>query len=152
MRNNIKFKKMKFTMRSSALFTLIWIAVFAFYACEKPQIERPVNPDKPKETNIPELIITKYDGGNVEWVSLQKGTSADDKVADAKQDRNDIVQSNDTLFIQLVNINDTLPFTASGNYTVVLKHDQKDKMYIKLGVKFTDGLADLKWGGWFGVR
>jgi hypothetical protein len=120
--------------------------MFLFYACEKDPIKRPDNPTEP---NISELIITKYDGGNVEWVSIQEGTSADAKLADAKQDRNDIIQSNDTLYIQLVNINDTMPFTASGKYTVVLKHDEKDKMYIRFNVKFTDGLADLKWGGWF---
>lgn len=136
-------------MRNSALLALMLIGAFTFYTCEKPLIERPVNPNAPDKTDIPELIITKYDGGNVEWVSIQKGLSADAKVADAKQDRNDIRQSNDTLYIQLLRVdNDTLPFTASGSYTVVLKHDRKDKMYIKLGAKFTNGLADLKWGGW----
>jgi hypothetical protein len=126
---------------------LISVGIFLFSTCQKPPIDRLKNPDE--ETNIPELIITKYDGGNVEWVSIQEGTSADAKVADAKQDRDDIVKSNDTLYIQLTNINDTLPFTASDKYTVVLKHDKKNRMYIKFDVKFIDGLADLKWGGWF---
>jgi hypothetical protein len=140
---------MKSTINFFTVIGLVLVGALAFYACEKPPIERPVDPKDPGKIDIPELIITKYDGGNVEWVSIQKGTSADAKVADAKQDRDDIRQSNDTLYIQLLCIdNDTLPFTATDNYTVVLKHDQKDKMYIKMGAKFTNGLADLKWGGW----
>jgi hypothetical protein len=140
---------MKSITKILAAIGLILVGALAFYACEKPPIERPTDPEDPEKTDIPELIITKYDGGNVEWVSIQKGTSADAKVADAKQDRDDIRQSNDTLYIQLLCIdNDTVPFTATDKYTVVLKHDQKDKMYIKIGVNFTNGLADLKWGGW----
>jgi hypothetical protein len=138
---------MKLTANILTAIILGLIDLFLFYACEKPPIDRTQTDDQAK-INVPELIVTNYDGGNVEWVSIQEGMSADKKVADAKQDRNDIVQSNDTLYIQLVNINDTMPFTASGKYTVVLKHDRKDKMFINLGVKFTDGLADLKWGGW----
>lgn len=140
---------MKLTTKILAVTLLVYIGLFIFNACDKTPIERIPDKEDPENTNIPELIITNFNGGKVEWVSIQKGMSADAKVADAKSDRNDIFRSNDTLFIQLVSIeNDTLPFTASGNYTVVLKHDQKDKMYIKLGVKFTNGLADLKWGGW----
>jgi hypothetical protein len=140
---------MKLTTNIFTAIILVLSSIFLFYACKKTPIERPADPNNPQGNNIAELIVTKYDGGNVEWVSIQEGTSADAKVADAKQDRNDIVQSNDTLYIQLTNINDTMPFTSSDKYTVVLKHDKKDKMYIKFGVKFTDGLADLKWGGWF---
>jgi hypothetical protein len=139
---------MKLIINIFTAIILVLSSMFLFYACNKTPIERPVDPNDPERTNIAELIVTNYDGGNVEWVSIQEGMSADAKVADAKQDRNDIVQSNDTLYIQLTNANDTLPFTASGKYTVVLKHDEKDKMYINMGVKFTNGLADLKWGTW----
>ncbi|MDR2406940.1 MAG: hypothetical protein LBE13_02335 [Bacteroidales bacterium] len=130
---------MKLTTNIFTAIILVLTGMFLFYACKKPPIEM---------SRTAELIVTNYDGGNVEWVSIQEGISADAKVADAKQDRGDIVQSNDTLYIQLTNVNDTLPFTASDKYTVVLKHDNKDKMYIKFSVKFTNGLADLKWGSW----
>ncbi|MDR1758479.1 MAG: hypothetical protein LBR51_05935 [Bacteroidales bacterium] len=101
--------------------------------------------------DIPELIIYNYSGGNVEWVSIQDGITEDGKIADAKDNRDDIRQSNDTVYIQLLNISDTLPFTRSGNFNVVLKHDQKDKMYIKFNVKFANGLADVKWGSWMAI-
>jgi hypothetical protein len=96
----------------------------------------------------------KFDGGNVEWVSIQESTSADSKAADAKQDRNDIKRSNDTLYIHLYNISDEHPFDKSGKFIVVLKHDGSDKMYIKgaLGgkIEFENGVANeaVKWGGW----
>ncbi|MDR1592297.1 MAG: hypothetical protein LBS16_05380 [Prevotellaceae bacterium] len=137
---------MKSITKIFATVSLILVGALAFYACNNSPVNRIIDPN---ESNIPELIITEYDGGNAEWVSVQKGTSADGKIADAKQDRNDIRQSNDTLYIQLLRVdNDTVPFTETGSYTVVLKHDQRDKMFIKLGVKFTDGLAGLKWGSW----
>ena len=140
-------------MKSIAKILAVISLLFIASNCEPEHVRPPVDPNDPETTDIPELVITKYDGGNVEWVSIQKGTSADAKVADAKQDRNDIRQSNDTLYIQLLCVdNDTVPFTQSGNFTVVLKHDQKDKMYIKTGAKFTDGLADLKWGGWLPIN
>ncbi|MDR2840999.1 MAG: hypothetical protein LBV75_07025 [Paludibacter sp.] len=130
---------MKLTKSGFAVLALTVITATIFCACEK----------QPIEGQPTELIITKYDGGNVEWVSIQEGLSEDAKVADAKQDRGDIVQSNDTLFIKLVNLSDSLAFTESGNFTVVLKHDKKNKMYIRFSTKFTDGLANVKWGGWF---
>jgi hypothetical protein len=128
------------------IFTIIVFvlsSMFLFCACEKPLIERE------EEEQKVNLVITKYDGGTVEWISIQEGISEEAKVADAKEDRGDIIQSNDTLYIRLINIDDTTSFTASDKYTVVLKHDKKDKIYIKFSVKFTDGLADLKWGSWF---
>ena len=101
-----------------------------------------------------ELIITGFDGGDVEWMSIQTNTSAENKVADAKQDRNDIRRVGNTLYIQLystTSVNQS--FTGNGGHVVVLKHTGSSKMYIKgaIGTKpsFTNGTAVVAWGGWF---
>ncbi|MDR1653245.1 MAG: hypothetical protein LBS01_06295 [Prevotellaceae bacterium] len=131
---------MKRTTKIYTVIAPVLALMFMFSGCKK----EPLIIDR----HGAELIVYEFDGGEVEWVAVQKGTSADDKVADAKQDRGDIVRSGDMLYIKLFEIeNDTIPFTSTGSYTVVLKHDQKDKMYIKFGVKFEGGLADVKWGG-----
>ncbi|MDR1792456.1 MAG: hypothetical protein LBR36_03300 [Bacteroidales bacterium] len=134
----------------------IILGLFLQLGCRKTPISNRTSgggDDSTIVVNPAELIIYNYDGGNVEWVSIQKGTSADAKLADAKADRNDIVQSNDTLYIQLYTIeNDTVAFTGTDKLTVVLKHDKADKMYIKFLVPFKDGLADVKWGGWLPIN
>ncbi|MDR2824409.1 MAG: hypothetical protein LBB41_04330 [Prevotellaceae bacterium] len=134
---------MKSTVKILVLNFLVLVGICTFSSCKKD----PLTIDRKGA----ELIVTNYDGGTVEWVSIQKGFDGDAKIADAKQDRGDITQEGDILYINLFHIDrDTVPFDWTGKYTVVLKHNKKDKMYIKTNVKFTDGLGDAKWGTWLG--
>jgi putative salt-induced outer membrane protein YdiY len=103
------------------------------------------------------FIIYDFDesqDAEVEWLSLQGNMKPESKTADAKEDRNDIYRSNDTLFINLYNINDSdedslTIWEGTGKYIVVLKHTKSDKMFIKLNkTDFEKGCAKLKWGGW----
>ncbi|MDR2836085.1 MAG: hypothetical protein LBV69_07835 [Bacteroidales bacterium] len=100
--------------------------------------------------DFPELIVYEYDKGEIDWVSIQASTSADSKIADAKLDRGDTRVSNDTAYIQLLTIADNpVPFRETGDYIIVLKPKNSNKMYIKLAkTKFTNGCAIVKFGGW----
>ena len=179
--SNIFFMKILNLLKKTYPILIIFIAIFAqltfsFSSCRKDQewipekgyivdtliIADPITGETfvaidSSEINFPELVITDFNGGDVEWVSIQENSTPDSKVADAKQDRNDIKRDGSTLYIQLYNIvsgdEELTPFTKSGGFIIVLKHRDSNKMFIK-GVpvgkpEFKDGCVQVKWGGWF---
>jgi hypothetical protein len=96
------------------------------------------------------LVVTNYDGGEIEWVSIQADNSPEGKLADTGRN---IVYGNKTVSIPLKDIKTEGAFDDSGKFIVVLKHKGSPKwMYIKNGVQFTNGSAAVKWGLWFPWR
>jgi hypothetical protein len=96
------------------------------------------------------LVVTNYDGGEIEWVSIQADNSPEGKLADTGTP---VVYGNKTVLIPLKDIKTEGAFDDSGKFIVVLKHKGSPKwMYIKNGVQFTNGGASVKWGLWFPWR
>jgi hypothetical protein len=104
------------------------------------------------EDSIPAstLVVTNYDGGEIEWVSIQGNNSHESQLAVAGSD---IVYGNKTVSISLKAVKTEVPFDGSGKFIVVLKH-KKDPthMHIKSGVRFTNGGASVKWSFWLRWR
>jgi hypothetical protein len=96
------------------------------------------------------LVVTNYSGGEIEWVSIQRDNSPESKLADTGIN---IVYENKTVSIPLKDIKTGAPFEGSGKFIVVLKHKDSPRwMYIKSGIRFTNGGANVKWGFWFAWR
>ncbi|GHV81847.1 hypothetical protein AGMMS49991_04050 [Spirochaetia bacterium] len=96
------------------------------------------------------LFVTNYNGGEIEWVSIQGDNSPESKLADTGSN---IVYGNKSVSIPLKDIKTGAPFDGSGKFIVVLKHKDSPRwMYIKSGVQFINGGASVKWGAWFAWR
>ena len=94
------------------------------------------------------LVLTNYNGGEIEWVAIQGDNSAESKLAEYRT--NIEYRDNKTVSIPLWAVGTETPFTGSGKFMIVLKHKGSPKhMYIKNKVAFTGGGANVRWGSWF---
>lgn len=97
------------------------------------------------------LVLTNYNGGEIEWVAIQGDNSAESKLAESRT--NIEYRGNKTVAIPLWAVETETPFNGSGKFMIVLKHrDSPRHMYIKNGVNFTGGGTNVRWGFWFRYR
>jgi hypothetical protein len=87
------------------------------------------------------VTLTNYDAGDVEWAAVQSSFDGKSKIADG--DMTKVAIKDGTITIPLVDTATKGDFKKTGKFLFIFKPKSNKNMFIKTGVKFTNGGATL---------